>query len=66
MGFDGIVMQIGDLVKVTYKGRHIISVILSVEKRRNSTGTHDTFAKVSECGTTPFHYLNVEVVSESR
>jgi len=59
-------MQVGDLVKVVHRGRRVISLIVSVEKRRNSTGTHDAFAKVLGCGNSPYHYLNVEVVSASR
>ena len=59
-------MQVGDLVKVIHEGKRIISVIVSVEKRRNSTGTHDAFAKVLGCGDIPYHYLTVEIISESR
>jgi len=59
-------VKVGDLVKVAHGGRHIISVIVSVEKRRNSTGTHDIFATVLGCSKFPYHYLNVEVVNESR
>jgi len=59
-------MNVGDLVKVTHEGKHVVSVIISVEKRRNSIGTHDEFAKVSGCGSSPYHYLNVEVISASR
>ena len=59
-------MKVGDLVKVAHEGKHVISVIVSVEKRRNSTGTHDIFAKVLGCSKFPYHYRNVEVISESR
>jgi len=59
-------VKVGDLVKVIHGGKHVISVIVSVEKRRNSTGTHDEFAKVLGCSSHPYHYLNIEVINESR
>ena len=59
-------MKRGDLVKVIHEGKHVIDVIVSVEKRRNSAGTHDEFVRVWGCGKCPYHYLNVKVVNESR
>ena len=59
-------MKVGDLVKVAHRGRHVIDVITSVKKRRNSTGTHDEFIKVLGCGNGFYHQLNVKVISEAR
>ena len=59
-------MKVGDLVSVFHGGNRVTNVIVNVIKRRNSTGTHDAFVEVLGCGSRPYHYLNVEMVSESR
>lgn len=59
-------MKVGDLVSVFLRGNRVTNIIVSVVKRRNAGGTHDAFVEVLGCGRRPFHYLNVEMVSESR
>ena len=59
-------MKVGDLVSVFLRGNRVTNVIVSVVKRRNAGGTHDAFVEVLGCGKRPFHYLNVEMVNESR
>jgi hypothetical protein len=59
-------VKVGDLVRVHDEGHRKVNVIVEVIKRRNSVGTHDAWVKVLGCGRRPFHYLNVEMVSESR